>query len=142
MGFMGIADMLQARMGGGEVVGGRTNITLPDIWVKLPVQVYSYEPTIQQCDSTPFVTADGSTITESSYYRWCALSPDILRKYPSLMGQSVYLRRDDRPAGVRIKVHDTTHPDITGVIDIVVPVGTTDFKPGKGYIKFNRYAKK
>lgn len=42
------------------------------------VRITSYQPTVEQCDSSPFITASGDSIIEESYYRWCAASKDLL----------------------------------------------------------------
>lgn len=38
----------------------------------------TYYPTVEQCDSNPFSTADGSIINPNKYERWVALSRDLI----------------------------------------------------------------
>lgn len=69
-----------------------TLIVLPT--VQLKVKCTSYQPSIEQCDSTPFVTASGHHIVDSSYYRTCAVSKDILYQFVDF-NEMVQLRIND-----------------------------------------------
>lgn len=58
------------------------------------VRITSYQPTVEQCDSSPFITASGDSITEESYYTWCAVSKDLLNNEVNF-GDSIYVDISD-----------------------------------------------
>jgi len=61
--------------------------------VDINVKVTSYQPTIAQCDSSPFITASGDHIKDYSYGVWCAISKDLLYTKVNF-GDSIYLVLD------------------------------------------------
>lgn len=75
----------------------------------------TYQPTIAQCDSTPFSTADGSRIIPGSGQRWVALSRDLIYDEPR---QDLFSRTDHWRGAFRfgdtITVYSETHPQING----------------------------
>jgi hypothetical protein len=67
------------------------------------IRATTYQPTVAQCDSNPFSTADGSIIDPSNMQRWCALSRDLLTRWG---GEFHY--------GDTIDVYSVKHPQIDG----------------------------
>ena len=84
----------------------------------IKVKVTSYQPTIEQCDSTPFVTANGSHIKDYSYGLWCAVSKDLF--YDKInFNDTIYLLLDSSVRVLIVKdiVQGSKH------VDILEPVG-------------------
>jgi len=75
-GFMSEYWLQEPKVVSLDTIKEDTLVILPTI--KIDVKVTSYQPTIEQCDSTPFNTASGDNITDSSYFRWCAVSIGML----------------------------------------------------------------
>lgn len=117
-----------------EKVKEDTLVVLPT--VKLNVKVTSYQPTIEQCDSTPFNTASGDNITDSSYFKWCAVSKDLLYRYLNF-NDTVILRMEDSTFYkliVKDIVQGSKH------IDVVVPINISRKKMlcGRGEIEIRK----
>lgn len=92
-----------------------------------------YNPTREQCDSDPLVTADNSKIClktlNSGNLRWIAVSRDLKKHYK--YGSKVYLESKSNPKinGVW-EVHDIMHPRYKNRIDLLMPKSV---KKGKWY---------
>lgn len=59
------------------------------------VTLTCYQPVKGQCDSKPFITADGSKINlnhlKSGKIRWCAISRDLLYLFPRGKPKRIYI---------------------------------------------------
>lgn len=89
----------------------------------IPIKVVLYQPDSAQCDSTPFWTADGSEITESSYYNWCAVSRDLMFNHVNF-GDTIVIRTDVADGlEMKLVVRDNMAERWSNRIDIVVPPG-------------------
>jgi len=90
-----------------------------------------YNPTVEQCDIDPNITADGSIIDipNASKHKWIAVSRDLLdyNGGPFEYGDVVILIGDNGIIG-RYEVHDTMHPIWTRRIDILETFGTRHYK--------------
>lgn len=75
----------------------------------------TYQPTIAQCDSTPFSTADGSRIVPGSGQKWVALSRDLIldEERQGLFGRTDHWRGNFR-FGDTITVYSKLHPQVDG----------------------------
>jgi len=89
------------------------------------VTVTTYNPTRQQCDSTPNITADGTRIKphKATEYRYVALSRDLLSRWggPFDYGDYIAIEGTGKWDGV-YQVRDTMNPKWTHRVDIL----TTD----------------
>lgn len=73
--------------------------------LKIPVTITVYNPTPGQCDATPFVTSDGSTIDPTNPRRWIGVSRDILEKTGYA---TIFLKSNDCPfIDGSWEIHDT-----------------------------------
>ena len=99
---------------------------------KEPVIITCYSATIEQCDSSPLYTADGSFI-DSNSINWVALSPDLIEIYP--FGSIIHIICVDPDYSGLYVVHDATNQSLVGVVDILLQPGST-LSGGlwKGYI--------
>ena len=82
----------------------------------------TYQPTIAQCDSTPFSTADGSRIDPDNIQRWCALSRDLLDRWggPFNYGDTIEVYSEKHPQiNGDWAVHDCMAPKYTLSIDFL-----------------------
>lgn len=99
----------------------------------LDVKVTSYRPTIEECDSTPFITASGHHITNNSYYKTCAVSKDLLYNYINF-NDSIKLELNGRIYNLLVTdiVQGSKH------IDVLCPVDAKwSYMPqGNGIIKY------
>lgn len=79
------------------------------------IRATTYQPTIAQCDSTPFSTADGSRIIPGSGQRWVALSRDLIYDEPrqKLFSRTDHWRGEFR-FGDTITVYSEKHPQVDG----------------------------
>lgn len=69
-------------------------------------RVTVYNPTVEQCNSQPFITADGSHINPEKPQRWIAVTQKWLKHFP--YGSTVYLEIPDAPyLNGEWEVHDT-----------------------------------
>ena len=86
------------------------------------VTVTTYNPTRQQCDSTPNITADGTkfNIWKASSYRYVALSRDLLSRWggPFNYGDYIVIEGTGERDGV-YQVRDTMNPKWTNRVDIL-----------------------
>lgn len=117
-----------------EIVVKEDTLMVLDI-VQMPVKVTSYQNTIEQCDSTPEYTADGSYIRQSSYNNWCAVSRDLLYRYINF-GDTVtlWLNGVERKLVVRDIVQGNRH------VDVLVPkdMKLSDMPQGEGLLIINK----
>jgi hypothetical protein len=89
----------------------------------IPIKVVLYQPDTAQCDSTPFWTADGSEITELSYYAWCAVSRDLMFNHVNF-GDTIVIKTDVADGlEMKLVVRDNMAERWYNRIDIVVPPG-------------------
>jgi len=86
------------------------------------VTVTTYNPTRQQCDSTPNITADGTKFKtwKASSYRYVALSRDLLSRWggPFEYGDYIVIEGTGDRDGV-YQVRDTMNPKWTNRVDIL-----------------------
>jgi len=86
------------------------------------VTVTTYNPTRQQCDSTPHITADGTHFKtwKASSYRYVALSRDLLSRWggPFNYGDYIVIEGTGDRDGV-YQVRDTMNPKWTNRVDIL-----------------------
>lgn len=91
-------------------------------WSKVIVTVYN--PVVEQCDSTPYITADNSEIDmaklKQEKLRWVAVSRDLLKSGKVKYGEKVKINCKEDPSlsGV-YTIHDTMHPRWKKHIDIL-----------------------
>lgn len=90
-------------------------------WSKVTVTVYN--PVIEQCDSTPLITADNSEIDlkklKQGRLKWVAVSRDLLKNGVVKYGGKIKLECKDKKLSGVYTVHDTMHPRWTKHIDIL-----------------------
>ena len=102
------------------------------------VTVTTYNPTRQQCDSTPNITADGTKIKpwKASSYRYVALSRDLLSRWggPFEYGDYIIIEGTGDRDGV-YQVRDTMNPKWTNRVDIL----TTNSRFKYDNIKMYKY---
>jgi len=86
------------------------------------VTVTTYNPTRQQCDSTPHITADGTHFKtwKASSYRYVALSRDLLSRWggPFEYGDYIVIEGTGDKDGV-YQVRDTMNPKWINRVDIL-----------------------
>ena len=86
------------------------------------VTVTTYNPTKQQCDDTPNITADGTRIKtwKATSYRYVALSRDLLSRWggPFNYGDYIVIEGTGDRDGV-YQVRDTMNPKWTKRVDIL-----------------------
>ena len=86
------------------------------------VTVTTYNPTKQQCDSTPDITADGTRIKtwRATEYRYVALSRDLLSRWggPFNYGDYIVIEGTGKWDGV-YQVRDTMNPKWINRVDIL-----------------------
>lgn len=90
-------------------------------WNKVTVTVYN--PVIEQCDSTPLITADNSEIDmrklKQGKLKWVAVSRDLLKNGKVKYGDRIRLECKDKSLSGVYTVHDTMHPRWTKRVDIL-----------------------
>ena len=90
--------------------------------ISYKVTVTTYNPTRQQCDSTPNITADGTRFKtwKASSYRYVALSRDLLARWggPFNYGDYIVIEGTKDRDGV-YQVRDTMNPKWTNRVDIL-----------------------
>lgn len=83
-----------------------------------------YNPTVQQCDSDPYTTADLSKIDKSKLksleLRWIAISRDLLPEYP--YGTVVEIKCSNPKLNGLWEVHDVMNARHKFRIDFLVPI--------------------
>ena len=86
------------------------------------VTVTTYNPTRQQCDSTPNITADGTRIKpwKATQYRYVALSRDLISRWggPFDYGDYIVIEGTGKWDGV-YQVRDTMNPKWVKRVDIL-----------------------
>ena len=86
------------------------------------VTVTTYNPTREQCDDTPNITADGTKFHtwKASSYRYVALSRDLLSRWggPFNYGDYIIIEGTGDRDGV-YQVRDTMNPKWTNRVDIL-----------------------
>ena len=105
------------------------------------VTVTTYNPTEEQCDSTPNQTADGTIIKpwKATDYRYVALSRDLIARWggPFEYGDYIVIEGTDGWDGV-YQVRDTMNPKWVKRVDIL----TTDSRFKYTDVKMYRYVNK
>ena len=90
--------------------------------IAFDVTVTTYNPTRQQCDSTPNITADGTRINprKATQYRYVALSRDLLSRWggPFDYGDYIIIEGTGKWDGV-YQVRDTMNPKWVKRVDIL-----------------------
>tara|TARA_Y100001937_G_scaffold19561_1_gene26939 strand:- start:65 stop:586 length:522 start_codon:yes stop_codon:yes gene_type:complete len=90
--------------------------------IAFDVTVTTYNPTRQQCDSTPNITADGTRINpkKATQYRYVALSRDLLSRWggPFDYGDYIVIEGTSKWDGV-YQVRDTMNPKWVKRVDIL-----------------------
>lgn len=90
-------------------------------WNKVTVTVYN--PVVEQCDSTPLITADNSKIDLSKLkqgkLKWVAVSRDLLKNGKVKYGGKVRLKCKDKSLSGVYTVHDTMNPKWEKRVDIL-----------------------
>ena len=90
--------------------------------IAFDVTVTTYNPTRQQCDSTPNITADGTRINpkRATQYRYVALSRDLLSRWggPFDYGDYIVIEGTGNWDGV-YQVRDTMNPKWVKRVDIL-----------------------
>ena len=109
--------------------------------ISFKVTVTTYNPTHEQCDNTPNITADGTKIKtwKASSYRYVALSRDLLSRWggPFEYGDYIIIEGTDDRDGV-YQVRDTMNPKWTNRVDIL----TTNSKFKYNNITMYKYINK
>jgi 3D (Asp-Asp-Asp) domain-containing protein len=88
------------------------------------VTITVYNPVFEQCDSTPLITADNSTIDtlklKKDNLKWVAVSRDFIKNGILNYGDRVRINCKEDPSlsGV-YTVHDTMHPRFLKHIDVL-----------------------
>ena len=86
------------------------------------VTVTMYNPTREQCDGTPTITADGTKINpkKASSYRYVALSRDLISRWggPFEYGDYIVIEGTGKWDGI-YQVRDTMNPKWTNRVDIL-----------------------
>ena len=108
--------------------------------IAFDVTVTTYNPTRQQCDSTPNITADGTKINpnRATQYRYVALSRDLLSRWggPFDYGDYIVIEGTGKWDGV-YQVRDTMNPKWVKRVDIL----TTNSRFKYNNITMYKYAK-
>ena len=90
--------------------------------ISYKVTVTTYNPTKEQCDSTPNITADGTRIKpwRATDYRYVALSRDLLSRWggPFEYGDYIVIEGTDGWDGI-YQVRDTMNPKWVKRVDIL-----------------------
>ena len=91
----------------------------------IQVTVTKYNPTVEQCDSDPLITADGSYIDtlklNEGKLKWIAISRDLREIFH--YGDTVVILTDSGEIDGEYIVHDTMNPRWVSRIDILSPKG-------------------
>ena len=86
------------------------------------VTVTTYNPTLEQCDTTPNITADGTRIKPwiATDYRFVALSRDLISRWggPFEYGDYIVIEGTGKWDGI-YQVRDTMNPKWTNRVDIL-----------------------
>ena len=90
--------------------------------ISYKVTVTTYNPTVEQCDDTPNITADGTKIKpwKATSYRYVALSRDLLSRWggPFDYGDFVIIEGTGSWDGI-YQVRDTMNPKWVNRVDIL-----------------------
>ena len=90
--------------------------------ISYKVTVTTYNPTKEQCDNTPNITADGTRIKpwRATDYRYVALSRELLDRWggPFNYGDYIVIEGTDGWDGI-YQVRDTMNPKWTNRVDIL-----------------------
>ncbi len=99
--------------------------------ISYKVTVTTYNPTKEQCDDTPLITADGSKIDpyKVSSWNWIAVSQHMLTRNggPLNYGDTVYIFGTEHKDGMYI-VKDCMNKRKTNQIDFLESLGTPQYK--------------
>jgi 3D (Asp-Asp-Asp) domain-containing protein len=92
---------------------------------EMEVTATYYNATVQQCDSTPLITADGSFIDtvalRNGELRWIAISRDLFKYFD--YGDIVIVVSDDMRISGEWIVHDKMNKRLSNRIDFLAPIG-------------------
>ena len=110
--------------------------------ISYKVTVTTYNPTKEQCDNTPNITADGTRIKpwRATDYRYVALSRDLLSRWggPFEYGDYIVIEGTEEGDWDGIyQVRDTMNPKWVKRVDIL----TTDSKFKYTDVKMYKYVK-
>ena len=90
--------------------------------ISYKVTVTTYNPTKEQCDDTPNITADGTRIKpwRATDYRYVALSRDLISRWggPFDYGDYIVIEGTGKWDGI-YQVRDTMNPKWTNRVDIL-----------------------
>lgn len=99
------------------------------------ITVTTYFAVKEQCDISPFITADGSEI-DSTTKDWCAVSQDLLVFLD--YGDTIYVEVGIKEYDGYYVIHDCMNSRVKNCVDILIPPG--DKRRGglwKGKVKWN-----
>ena len=96
------------------------------------MNVTGYHPVVEQCDSTPDITADGTKIDidRAGDYRYVAVSRDMLRRWGGKVRFGDYILIKGTPDAEQdgiYQVRDTMNPRHKAWIDILLTPGQQSF---------------
>lgn len=104
-----------------ELLSAEEEEPIKEDWSRVTVTVYN--PVIEQCDSTPLITADNSEIDmrklKQGELKWVAVSRDLLKNGKVKYGDRIKLECKDKNLSGIYYVHDTMHPRWEKRIDIL-----------------------
>jgi len=84
-----------------------------------------YNAVVEQCNSNPLVTADGSRIDKdklnSGDLKWIAVSRDLLKRGLNYGDKVMISNIDHEDYSGIFEIHDTMNPRFTSCIDFLVP---------------------
>ena len=110
--------------------------------ISYKVTVTTYNPTKEQTDDTPDITADGTKINiwKASQYRYVALSRDLLSRWggPFNYGDYIVIEGTGSRDGV-YQVRDTMNPKWTNRVDILTTNSRFKYKNITMYKYVNEY---
>ena len=97
------------------------NTSFENLIFDIKVTATCYQPTIEQCDSTPGITADGSRIDLSNplKHRWVAVSRDILRVRHINFGDTILISGTGRYDGKWV-IRDVMSKKFKNKVDFLV----------------------
>lgn len=102
------------------IIAEKANVRQTEVPGFKTITVTTYFPVPEQCDSSPFYTADGSFI-DSTSKRWCAVSQDILEDYS--YGDTISIWIGDPKYDGKYVIHDCMHARIKNCVDILIGPG-------------------
>lgn len=117
-----------------KIVNIDTVKVTPKERITVQVTITMYNPTSDQCDSTPFITADNSRINpkKASEHKWVAMSRNLLSRWGGKFkyGDSIKIKGTSHKDGIYI-IRDTMNPRYINWVDILETTGTPAYKFNK-----------